>query len=169
MGTRREMERHAFTARIGKIGILRCVIVPPAIVKALGGAPRIRVRARYGGETTLSTLAPAGGVKRRLVLQMRVLRPSGLDVGDRIEVSLEPTAESHKQRLPADVARALQSRATAAAELDRSSPSTWRIILERVEQARTPEIRQQRIDRLLDRLADMAVARAKKKGAAREA
>ena len=157
------MKCHTFTARIGKIGILRCVIVPPHIVKALGSAKRIPVLARYGGETTLSTLAPAGGAKRRLVLQMSVLRPASLDAGDTIEVSLEATTESHKQWLPPDVVRALQFHPTATAELDRSAPSTWRIIIEQLEQARTPEIRQQRIERLVERLAEMAAERACKK------
>ena len=55
------MSRYTFSTRIGNIGILRRVIVPPEIVKALGGATRIPVLARYAGETTRSTLAPAGG------------------------------------------------------------------------------------------------------------
>lgn len=157
------MQPHAFNARIGKIGILRCVIVPPQIAKELGGAQRIPVIARYAGEATRSTLAPAGGGKRRLVLQMSVLRSAGLDAGDMLEISLEPATESHKQPLPPDLARALQFRPAAAAELDRSAPSTWRMIVERLEQARTPETRQQRIERIVERLAEMAAARATKK------
>lgn len=156
------MSRHTFTSRIGKIGILRSVIVPPKIVKALGGATHIPVIARYAGDTTRSTLGPAGGAKRRLVLQMGVLRPAGLDADDVIEISLEPATESHKQSLPPDLARALQFRPAAAAELDRASPSTWRMIIERLEQARTPETRQRRVEHIIERLAEMAVARPKK-------
>jgi hypothetical protein len=156
------MSRHTFTTRIGRIGILRSVIVPSEIVKALGGAMRIPVLARYAGETTRSTLTPAGGAKRRLVLQMSVLRSARLDAGDTIKISLEPAKESHKQPLPPDLVRALQFRPTAAAELDRSAPSTWRMIVERLEQARTPETRQQRIERIVERLAEMAAARTKK-------
>ena len=157
------MKRHTFTTRIGKIGILRSVIVPSQIVKALGGATRIPVLARYAGETTRSTLVPAGGEKRRLVLQMSVLRPAKLDAGDIVKISLEPAMESHKQPLPPDLARALQFRPTAAAELERAAPSTWRMIIERLEQARLPETRQQRVERMVERLAEMAAARAKKK------
>jgi len=157
------MSRHTFTARIGKIGILRCVIVPPLIVKALGGATRIPVVARYAGEITHSTLSPAGGAKRRLVLQMDVLRPAKVDTGDTIEVSLEPATESHKQSLPPDLSRALQFRPNAAAELDRASPSTWRMIIERLEQARTQETRQRRVEQMVERLAEMAAARKKKR------
>ncbi len=153
-----------FTARIGKVGILRCVPVPSKIVQALGGAARIPVLARYAGETTRSTLVPAGGTTRRLVLQMSVLRRAQLDAGDSLEISLELARESHKQPLPPDLARALQFRPTAAAELDRAAPSTWRMIIEKLEQARTPETRQQRIERMVERLAEMAAVRAKKKG-----
>jgi hypothetical protein len=163
------MNRHTFTTHISRIGVLRSVIVPSEIVKALGGAMRIPVLVRYAGETTHSTLAPAGGKKRRLVLQMDVLRPASLDAGDMIEITLEPAKESHKQPLPADLARALQFRPTAAAELDRAAPSTWRMLVERLEQARTPETRQQRIERAIERLAEMSAARAKKMGSPKNA
>jgi hypothetical protein len=156
------MSRHHFTARIRKVGILRSVSVPSEIVKALGGAMRIPVVARYGAEVTRSTLVPAGGMKRRLVLQMDVLRAAQVDAGDTIEVALEPATESHKQSLPTDLARALMFRSAAAAELDRAAPSTWRIIIERLEQARTPETRQRRVEHIVERLAEMAAARARK-------
>lgn len=154
--------RHAFKAKITRIGILRCVIVPAEIVRALGGAARIPVLARYAGETTRSTLVPAGGARRRLVLQKGVLRPAGLDTGATLEIALEPATESHKRTLPPDLARALQFRPAAAAEFDRASPSTWRIVCERLEQARTPATRERRVEQIVDRLAEMAAARARK-------
>ena len=151
-----------FTTRIVKIGILRSAIVPPKIVIALGGEPRIPVVARYAGETTQSTIVTAGGAKRRLVLQMDVLRPAKLDTGDTIEISLARATGSPKLPLPPDLVRALQFRPSAAAELERASPSTWRMIVERLEQARTPETRQRRVEFCVERLAEMAAARAKK-------
>jgi hypothetical protein len=151
-----------FTARIEKISVLRCVIVPAKITRALGGEARIPVIARYAGEITRSTLVPAGGEKRRLVLQMAALRPARLDAGDQIEISLERSAISHKQPLPPDLQRALQFRPAAAAELDRSSPSTWRMVLESLERARTPETRQRRIEKIVEHLAANAAQRARK-------
>jgi hypothetical protein len=162
------MKPITFTARIGKIGILRSVIVPPKIVAALGSEARIPVVARYAGEITRSTIVPAGGAKRRLVLQMDVLRPAKLDAGDAIEISLERAATSHKEPLPMDVQRALQFRPTAIAELERASPSTWRMIIERLEQARTPETRQRRIEQAVERLAEMGADRANKSKKPRE-
>ncbi|HUR59957.1 MAG TPA: YdeI/OmpD-associated family protein [Opitutaceae bacterium] len=156
------MKPVTFTARIEKIGVLRCVVVPARLTRALGGAARIPVIARYGGEITRSTLVPAGGERRRLVLQMRVLRPMRLDAGDRVEIGLERTAGSHKGPLPPDLQRALQFRPAAAEALDRASPSTWRIIMELLEQSRTPETRQRRIEKLVERLAENTPARATK-------
>jgi hypothetical protein len=151
-----------FTARIGRIGVLRSVIVPAKIVAALGGEARIPVVARYAGETTRSTIVPAGGAQRRLVLQMDVLRPAKLDAEATLEVSLERATTSHKQPLPVDFQRMLQFRPAAAAELERASPSTWRMIIARLEEARTPETRERRIEQAVERLAEMAADRAKK-------
>jgi uncharacterized protein YdeI (YjbR/CyaY-like superfamily) len=64
--------------------------------------------------------------------------------------------------LPPDLQRALQFRPTAAAALDRASPSTRRIVVELLEQSRTPETRQRRLERLIERLAENTAARATK-------
>ena len=156
------MKPSIFTTRIVRIGVLRSVLVPPRIVAALGGGARIPVVARYGGETTKSTLMPAGGALRRLVLQMEVLRPAALDAGDRIEVSLAPDASPRRPPLPPDLHRALQFRPAAAAALDRASPSTWRMVVELLEDARTPETRQRRLEKLIERLAENTASRATK-------
>jgi hypothetical protein len=156
------MKPLSFTAPIVRIGILRSVIVPAKIASALGAEARIPVVARYAGEITRSTIVPAGGGKRRLVLQMDALRPARLDTGDEIEISLERATGSHKLPLPADLQRALPFRPAAAAELDRSSPSTWRMIIESLDQARTPETRQRRIEKIIEHLAENASRRVTK-------
>ncbi len=151
-----------FTARIVKIGVLRSVIVPPKIAAALGGAARIPVIAHYCGETTKSTLVPAGGTKRRLVLQMDVVRPAKLDAGDTIEITLTRDTDPRRLPLPPDLQRALQFRPVAAVALDRASPSTWRIVVELLESSRTPETRQRRLEKIVERLAENTADRATK-------
>src|SRR5579859_1181967 len=113
-----------FTAPIVKVGILRSILVPPKIVAALGGEAHIPVIARYVDAKTQSTLNPAGGTKRRLVLQMDVLRPAKLDVGDQLTVELTRDAGPRAPEFPPDLRRALQFRPAAAAALERASPST---------------------------------------------
>jgi hypothetical protein len=152
----------AFTATIVKIGVLRSVVVPVKIVAALVGGAHIPVVVRYAGETTLSTLNPAGGNRRRLVLQMDVLRPAKLDAGDRLEIELSPDRAPRHQALPADLRRALQFRPAAAAALERASPSTRRIAVELLEQSRTPETRSRRLEKIIERLAENEANRATK-------
>jgi hypothetical protein len=151
-----------FTAPIVKIGILRSVIVPPKIVAALGSGAHVPVIARYAGTATQSTLNPAGGPKRRLVLQMDVLRPAKLDAGNRLTVELTRDTGPRAPEFPADLRRALQFRPAAAAALDRSSPSTKRVIVELLEQSRTPETRTRRLEKLIERLAENTASRATK-------
>jgi hypothetical protein len=157
------MKPHVFRAPIGRTGILRSIIVPGKIVSALGGAARIPVIARYAGETTKSTLVPAGGMKRRLVLQMDVLRPAKLDSGDTLEVALTADTGPRRPTFPPDLQRALQFRPAAAAELERESPSTWRMVIESLESSRTPESRQRRLEKIIEHLAENAANRARKK------
>lgn len=152
----------SFTAPIFKITVLRCVIVPPNVVKALGGALRIPVIAKYGGATTQSTISPAGGNKRRLTLKLDVLKAAGLDAGDRLKIELLPDANPRFVHFPPDLERALKFRPAAAAALDRASPSTRRIVVELLEQSKTPETRQRRLEKLIERLAENTADRATK-------
>lgn len=152
----------AFTTTIVKIGILRSVIVPPKIVTALGGEAHIPVIARYAGADTQSTLNPAGGAQRRLVLQMDVLRPARLDAGHKLTVALTRDTGPRSPEPPADLRRALQHRPAAAVALERASPSTKRVIVELLEQCRTPETRQRRLEKLIERLAENTAGRATK-------
>jgi len=145
-----------FTATIVKVGVLRSVVVPPKIVAALGS------EARYAGTSTMSTLNPAGGSKRRLVLQMDILRPAQLDAGDRLAIELERDTGPRAHPLPDDLRRALQFRPTAAAEFERTSPSSRRLVVELLGQSRTPQTRQRRLEKLIERLAENASDRVKK-------
>src|SRR5581483_4490937 len=151
-----------FRARIERITVLRSVIVPPAVVAALGGARHIPVIARYGGVATATTLSPAGGNRRRLVLKIEVLRGMKRDAGDLIDIELTADPAPRHTVWPADLQRALQFRPAAAAALERASPSTRRIVVELLEQARAPETRQRRLEKLIERLAENTADRATK-------
>src|SRR4051812_7023600 len=151
-----------FTAKITKITVLRVVIVPPKVVRALGGALRIPVIARYGGVPTPTTLSPAGGDKRRLTLKLDVLKAAGLDAGDMVKIGLSRDSTPGFMVSPPDLERALKFRRAAAAALERASPSTRRIVVELLEQSRTPETRQRRLEKLIERLAENTADRATK-------
>ncbi len=98
-------------------------MVPPKIVAALGDESHMPVIARYAGASTQSTLNPAGGAKRRLVLQMDVLRPAQLDAGQKLTVELMRDTGRRSPEPPGDLRRALQFRPAAAAAFKRGRTS----------------------------------------------
>ncbi len=155
-----------FTARIKKAWIMRCVDVPPAVVRALGGAKRIPVLARYLGETVETTLTPGGQGCGRILLRMELLRPAGLDAGDEIEVSLTPDRVSREPELPADLARALRFRPGAQAAWAAQTPAMRRQVVLYLDRAKTEATREKYVERAVDSLLERAARREPKPGAA---
>lgn len=146
----------AFTAKIEKNWIMRCVIAPAAIVRALGGGPRIPVVARYAGETVTTTLMPAGRGRGRLTVLADILRRAELGVGDRLEVELTRSSDPRDPAAPPDLQRALQFRPAAQAAFARGPASLRRWMVHYLEEARRAETRQKRLELLLERLAERA-------------
>ncbi len=152
-----------FTARIEKNWIMRCVIVPVAVMRALGGGTRIPVLAAYAGEKHLTTVMPAGSGRGRLTVLADFVRAAGLDVGDRIEVTLTRSTESRDPAVPADLQRALQFRPAARAAFEQGPASQRRWIVIYLDQARRAETRAARVELILERLTEIAQRQAKRK------
>lgn len=148
-----------FTARIEKHWIMRCVTVPAAVMRQLGGGTRIAVVARYAGESVTTTVMPAGGGRGRLTVLMDILRPAKLDTGDRIEVALARSTASCEPAVPADLRQALQFRPRAREEFENGPPSQRRWIVKYLEETRNPETRQRHLEVVLERLAERAPRR----------
>lgn len=146
----------SFTARIEKNWIMRCVIVPVAVMRALGGGRRISVVAEYAGEKVVTTVMPAGRGRGRLTVLMDILRPQGLDVGAKLTVTLTRATHSREPAVPADLQRALQFRSIAQAEFFNGPPSQRRWIVAYLDEAKRVETRHARIELVLERLAERA-------------
>jgi hypothetical protein len=155
--------RTTFRARLHRLGPLYAVKVPTTVVKALGDAKQIPVIAHYLGDAHPSTVTPARGGGGRLFLRVEVFRPQGLEVGDEVEVSLAPDHSKRVTVTPPDLQRALQFRPTALAGWDRAAPSTRRIVVENLNEARSPETRLRRIEKLVEAFAEREAARGRKK------
>lgn len=148
-----------FSARIEKNWIMRCVIVPAAVMRELGGEKRISVVAEYAGEKVETTVMPAGGGRGRLTVLMDILRLHGLDAGDRIEVSLKRATRSREPAVPADLQRALQFRPVAQKEFVQGPPFQRRWIVTFLDEAKRAETRLARLELVLERLAERAAKR----------
>src|ERR1017187_10545560 len=97
-----------FQAVIYKVGINRCVDVPPEIVRNLGGDPYILVKGEALGHKEShafrGTLLPAGGDARRLYLNTAIRKAIGVDTGDTVELTLAVDKESRDPAMPPELA-----------------------------------------------------------------
>ena len=143
---------HAFRATLYRVGVNRCVDVPPRVSQALGGGARIGVVGTANGIAFRSTLVPRGGGRHRLFIHGRVWRTLGLEDGARVHVQLALDPAADVVEMPPYLREALERRPAAAAVFARMPPASRREIVRSLEGVRTAATRERRLERGLDRL-----------------
>jgi len=141
------IETHRFVGVIYRVGILRCVSVPEEICARLGrGRGRaLPVVATVAGQTTRTSLLPAGGGSYRLFLNGAMRRVAGADAGDPVGVTLRLDRASREMLVPEDFAAALAGAPEARAYFLAKSTALRREVLRYIEQAKAAETRARRI------------------------
>ena len=127
--------------------------VPAEVIAALGSSKRPAVRVTIGGHTYRSTVATLDG-KFMLPVSAEVREKAGVAAGDQVEVDIELDNEPREVTLPPDLAAALEQDADARRFFDGLSYSNKRRIVMPVEEAKTPETRQRRIDKAVNQLRE---------------
>ncbi len=125
--------------------------VPAEVVEAMGSGKRPPVRVTINGYTYRSTVAPMSGVFM-LPLSAENRAAAGVAAGDTIEVDLEPDNEPREVSLPADFAEALENDLEAKKVFEKLSYSHKLQHVLAVEQAKTAETRQRRIEKAISTL-----------------
>lgn len=130
------------------------VVVPPAIVEALGGGGRPKVRVTIGDHTFRNSVAPMGGVYM-LGLNADVRKQTGIAGGDVIEIELELDTEPREVTIPDDFAAALDGSNLSAVFAGLSySNQRWHVLS--IDGAKTAATRQRRIEKSIATLAQSA-------------
>jgi uncharacterized protein YdeI (YjbR/CyaY-like superfamily) len=111
------------------------------------------VRVTLNGFTYRSTIATMNGVFM-VGVSNEVRRSAGVEAGDDVDVELELDTEPREVIVPPDLAAALDADPVARRFFDGLSYSNRRRIVIPIEDARTPETRQRRIDASIARLRD---------------
>jgi bifunctional DNA-binding transcriptional regulator/antitoxin component of YhaV-PrlF toxin-antitoxin module len=127
--------------------------VPAEVIAALGSSKRPAVRVTIGGHTYRSTVATLDG-KFMLPVSAEVREQAGVAAGDEVEVDIELDNEPREVTLPPDLAAALKQDADARRFFDGLSYSNKRRIVMPVEEAKTAETRQRRIDKAVSQLRE---------------
>ncbi len=120
--------------------------VPPAIVAALGKGKRPPVLVTINGHTYRNTVAVYGDTYM-LGVAADHRAAAGIQAGDEIEVDLELDTAPREVEVPGDLAAALDDAPEAKRFFETLSYSNKRRITLSIDDAKTPETRQRRIDK----------------------
>jgi hypothetical protein len=127
--------------------------VPSEVVAALGSSKRPAVRVTINGYTYRSTVAVMGG-EFMLPVSAEVRDNAGVAAGDEVYVDLELDTEPRDVSVPPDFADALNLDADARRFVDGLSYSNKRRIVLSIEDAKSAETRQRRIDKAVSNLRE---------------
>ncbi|MFE4600456.1 YdeI/OmpD-associated family protein [Kitasatospora indigofera] len=132
---------------------MRGLEVPPEVVEALGGGARPPVTITVNGHRWRSRVAVMRG-RHLLGLSNANRRAAAVATGDEVEVELELDTGSRVVVEPTDFARALDDDPAARAAFDNLTDSRKREHVRAVENAKKPETRRRRIEKVVAALRD---------------
>lgn len=127
--------------------------VPPDIVEALGKGKRPPVIVTINGYTYRNTVAVYGD-EYLLGVSAEHRAASGVQAGDELEVDLELDTEPREVEVPSDLAGALAAAPEAKRFFESLSYSNKRRLTLSIEDAKTPETRQRRIETTVGKLTE---------------
>jgi len=120
--------------------------VPEEVVASLGQGKRPPVRVSIKGYTYRNTVAPMGR-KFMLGVNAEHRQAVGVKAGDMLEVNIELDTQPHEVIVPPDLKKALDRDKEAKRFFNGLSYSNKRRHVLLIEQARTDETRQRRIEK----------------------
>jgi hypothetical protein len=142
-----------FRATIRLDGITATGIeVPADIVAALGPGKRPKVQVTLNGYTYSSTVGSVGG-RSLIPVSAAVRAAAGVAAGDEVDVDVVADNQPRTVEVPEDFLAALAGRPAVCRAFEQLSYSGQRRYVLAIEQAKTPETRQRRIDKALTELA----------------
>lgn len=127
--------------------------IPNEVLDALGPSRKPPVNVTINGFSYRSTVATVSGAYMVGVTN-EFRKESGLAAGDEVDVDIELDTEKREVTVPPDLAAALEGDAAARRSFDGLSYSKKRSIVEPIADAKTPETRQRRLDKSVERLRE---------------
>ena len=125
--------------------------VPDAIVEQLSAGKRPPVRVTIGSYTYRTTVAPMGG-QFWIPVSAENRTGAGINAGDELDVEIEIDTEPREVTVPEDLMAALDADPAAKQAFEKLSYSNKRLHVLSVEDAKTPETRQRRVEKVITTL-----------------
>lgn len=127
--------------------------VTEEVLTRLGGSSkRPAVRVTIGGYAYRTTIGAMGG-KYLIPVSAEHRKGAGIEAGDQTEVQLELDTEPRELEIPDDFRKALAGNEKASVYFEGLSYSNKRRIVMNIEEAKTAETRERRIDKAVSSLA----------------
>jgi Bacteriocin-protection, YdeI or OmpD-Associated/Domain of unknown function (DUF1905) len=125
--------------------------VPPKIVESLGSGKRPPVRVTINGHTYRTSVGTVGG---RLMVGVSAenRKSAGVIGGGMVDIDLELDSQPREVAVPEDFRKALDREPAAKRFFDGLSYSQRRWFVMGIDEAKTAETRQRRVDKAVDRL-----------------
>lgn len=127
--------------------------IPTEVVESLGAGKKPAVRVTINGYTYRSTVATVDG-RFMVGVSAEVRERAGVAAGDEVDVDIELDTEPREVTVPPDLAEALDGDADARRFFEGLSYSNKRRVVMPIEEAKTPETRQRRIDKAVSMLRE---------------
>jgi hypothetical protein len=125
--------------------------VPDAIVTQLGNSKRPPVKVTINGYTYPNTIAVMNGVYM-LSVSAAVREKANIKSGDLVKVTLELDTTIREVAIPEDFKRALDKHPPAKQQFEKLSNSNKKRYIILIEQAKTPETKNRRIEKAIQEL-----------------
>lgn len=138
------MRFHATIEQSGKTAT--GIVVPPEVVAALGSSKKPAVKVTINGHTYRTTVATMSG-DFMIPVSAEIREKAGVKGGDEVDVDIEIDDQPRVLEIPADFAAALEADAEAKRFFETLSYSNKRRFTYSIEEAKTPETRQRRIEK----------------------
>jgi hypothetical protein len=145
------MKFHTTLLQSGKTAV--GIQVPNEVVEALGAGKRPPVRVTINGYTYRNTIAVMGGVFMVGVSAENRER-ANVAGGDDVDVDIELDSQPRELTLPPDFSAALDREPEARRFFDTLSHSRQQALVVPIDQAKTTETRQRRLDKALSALRE---------------
>jgi hypothetical protein len=126
---------------------------PFSTLEVFGTKARVPVRFWVDGHEFRSSLAPMGG-EHMMVFNLEMRQKTGYKAGDTIHIIMERDTEPRVVNVPDDVINVLKTSDTAYNKFMKYSYSHKKEVMDWINEAKRPETRQRRIQKLLESLSE---------------
>ena len=155
--------KFSFGGIVYNVGINRCIDVPKIISEALGNKQYIPVIIEYGEFSKQTTLMPKGNGLHRVFLNDKLRKLAGVDIGDKIDVSIRKDLTKGEKSLPKEFVLALDMTEGGWEAFEKLTSRQRREFINWIESAKKSETRERRVWEAIDKLNEFILKKLKNK------